>query len=89
MSFVSTAEFSPNEKIVIRSTAGPFTHLDLYWTFSPVERGCLVTLVIDAVYRSRLLGGVSDQILESLAQRMLRAFERRANVLYGASTADS
>ncbi len=86
MNFVSTAEFSPNEKITIRSQAGPFSHLDLRWTFAPAERGCLVTLVIDAVFRSRLLATVSGQILESLAQRMLRAFERRANGLYGTPT---
>ncbi len=89
MSFVSTAAFLPNESIIIRSQAGPFSHLDLRWTFAPVERGCRATLVIDAVFRSRLLGGVSGQILESFAQRMLRAFERRAKVLYGATTRHS
>lgn len=89
MNFVSTADFSPNDKITIRSNAGPFSHLDLCWNFAPTERGCRVTLVIDAVFRSRLLSGVSGQILESLAQRMLRAFERRANLLYGVSPVDS
>ncbi len=86
MKFVSTAVFSPEEEIAIRSQAGPFSHLDLRWTFAPEERGCRVTLVIEAIFRSRLLGGASGQILESLAQRMMRAFERRAHVLYEGST---
>lgn len=89
MRFVSMAEFSPNEKIIIRSQALPFSHLDLCWTFAPVESGCRVTLVIDTIFRSRLLGGLSSQIVESFARRMLRAFERRAHVLYGAATAHS
>jgi len=86
MSCVSTAAFSPSDKIVIRSQAGPFSHLDLRWTFAPAGQGCRVTLVIDAEFRSRLMRVLSSQILESLAQRMLRAFERRASVVYGTSS---
>lgn len=86
MRFVSTAEFLPNEKITIRSQAGPFSHLDLRWTLTSAEPGCRVALVIDAVFRSRLLDAVSGRILDTLAPRMLGAFERRAIRLYGSST---
>ncbi len=85
LKFISAAVFCPLDKITIRSRAAPFSHLHLCWTLAAAEPGCRVTLLIEAAFRSRLLAGLHGRILESLAQRMLRAFERRAFALYGSA----
>lgn len=80
--FVSTAIFVPHEEIMIRSQAGPFSRLDFYWTFTPVGRGCCIKLTVNAKFRSYVLERTSGQFMESLVDRIIRAFERRARALY-------
>ena len=82
MRFFSTAIFVPHEQIVIRSQGGPFSRLELCWIFTPVGQGCCVELTVNAEFRSYLLERASGQIMASLVNRIMSAFERRARLLY-------
>ncbi len=82
MHFMSTAEYSPNEGIEIRSHNGPFSRLDLKWAFTPTTGGCLVDLSVSVSFRSGLLDQASRRLIEPMVYRIMEAFERRARDLY-------
>jgi len=62
---------------------GPFQHLDSIWTFAPAPGGCEVHFEVDFEFRNKLLQGAAGLFFNDAMQRVVRAFERRAGVLYG------
>ncbi|MCC5974298.1 MAG: type II toxin-antitoxin system RatA family toxin [Rubellimicrobium sp.] len=62
---------------------GPFRHLESTWRFRDVEGGCEVQFDVDFEFRNRLLQGAAGLFFNEAMQRIVRAFERRANDLYG------
>jgi coenzyme Q-binding protein COQ10 len=62
---------------------GPFRHLKSQWTFEPDPGGCKVGFWVDFEFRSRILQGVIGLVFDEAMQRVVRAFEARAKVLYG------
>jgi coenzyme Q-binding protein COQ10 len=64
---------------------GPFRYLLNHWKFEP--RGahhCEVDFFVDFEFRSALLQRVIGIVFNEAMQRIVRAFERRAEQLYGA-----
>jgi coenzyme Q-binding protein COQ10 len=64
---------------------GPFKHMESQWHFRDVEGGCEVSFNVDFEFKNRLLQGAAGMFFNEAMQRIVRAFERRANVLYGKS----
>lgn len=62
---------------------GPFRHMESRWEFSEAEGGCSVHFEVDFEFRNRLLQGAAGMFFNEAMQRIVRAFERRAGVLYG------
>lgn len=62
---------------------GPFKHMESRWQFRDVEGGCEVSFNVDFEFKNRLLQGASGMFFNEAMQRIVRAFERRANALYG------
>lgn len=62
---------------------GPFRHMESRWQFRDVDGGCEVTFDVDFEFRNRLLQGAAGMFFNEAMQRVVRAFERRANELYG------
>ena len=63
---------------------GPFRYLDNHWRFVPVEGGqCDVDFFVDFEFRSRTLQMVIGAVFNQAMQRIVRAFEARAEDLYG------
>lgn len=62
---------------------GPFRHMESRWQFRDVDDGCEVTFDVDFEFRNRLLQGAAGMFFNEAMQRVVRAFERRANELYG------
>jgi coenzyme Q-binding protein COQ10 len=63
---------------------GPFKHMESQWNFRDVEGGCEVSFFVDFEFRNRLLQGAAGMFFNEAMQRIVRAFERRAQELYGA-----
>ncbi|MCR0980489.1 type II toxin-antitoxin system RatA family toxin [Roseomonas populi] len=61
---------------------GPFRYLNNHWNFSPVEGGCEVKFFVDFEFKSRLLQAVIGTVFNEAVRLMVRAFERRAMMLY-------
>ncbi len=62
---------------------GPFRYLNNTWKFTPVEQGTEVDFFVDFEFRSALLQAVIGMVFNEAVRMMVRAFERRAMVLYG------
>ncbi len=65
---------------------GPFRHMESEWRFRDVppgdRTGCEVHFEVDFEFRNRLLQGAAGLFFNEAMQRVVRAFERRAHVLY-------
>ncbi len=63
---------------------GPFRHLKSVWLFREAPGGCEVDFEVDFEFRNSILAGVIGLVFNEAMQRIVRAFETRAAVLYGA-----
>ena len=65
---------------------GPFKHMKSTWGFKDREGGgCDVEFFVDFEFRNAILQGIIGIVFNDAMQRIVRAFERRAAVLYGAA----
>jgi coenzyme Q-binding protein COQ10 len=63
---------------------GPFRYLNNHWRFAPAPGGGTeVNFFVDFEFKSRLLQAVIGTVFNEAVRLMVRAFERRAMVLYG------
>jgi len=65
---------------------GPFRYLKSGWTFADLpEGGCRIEFFVDFEFRNAILGKVIGVVFHEAMVRIVRAFEERAKVLYGAA----
>lgn len=65
---------------------GPFKHMISTWAFAPAadgRGGCEVHFTVDFEFRNRILQGAAGLFFHEAMQRIVRAFEARAEALYG------
>ena len=63
---------------------GPFKYMHSTWAFSAREAGgCDVAFFVDFEFKNKILQGVIGVVFNEAMQRIVRAFEARAEVLYG------
>ena len=63
---------------------GPFRHMRSNWQFRDrAEGGCEVEFFVDFEFRNALLQGIIGVVFNEAMHRIVRAFEKRAAVLYG------
>ena len=68
---------------------GPFKHMISNWEFvAPADGGpgCEVRFAVDFEFRNKILQGAAGLFFHEAMQRIVRAFEIRAQQLYGQST---
>ncbi|MEE9140320.1 MAG: type II toxin-antitoxin system RatA family toxin [Alphaproteobacteria bacterium] len=65
---------------------GPFRYLNNHWIFEPRGKDdCLIDFFIDFEFHSRFLQMAMHGVFNEAVQYMVRAFEKRAQNLYGAN----
>jgi coenzyme Q-binding protein COQ10 len=62
---------------------GPFKRMVSRWEFRDAEGGCEVDFFVDFEFRNRLLQGAAGMFFHEAMLQIVRAFERRAEALYG------
>lgn len=62
---------------------GPFTHMRSTWEFRDLDSGCEVDFFVDFDFRTAILRSVIGLVFGEAMQRVVRAFERRAEKLHG------
>jgi coenzyme Q-binding protein COQ10 len=66
---------------------GPFRHMKSNWSFRDVEGGCEVSFFVDFAFRNVVLQKLIGVVFNEAMQRIVRAFEARAEELYGTGAA--
>jgi coenzyme Q-binding protein COQ10 len=65
---------------------GPFKYLKSTWKFEETETGCTIDFFVDFEFKSKILQGVIGMVFNEAMQRVVRAFEARAQALYGSQS---
>ncbi len=83
--FGSRVTLYPDERrIDVEYLDGPFRYLNNHWQFTPLEDGtCEVDFFVDFEFKSAMLQAVIGVVFNEAMQRIVRAFEVRADQLYG------
>ena len=64
---------------------GPFRYLNNHWKFAPIDdRRCEVDFFVDFEFKSKTLQAIIGVVFGEAMQRIVKAFEARAEALYGA-----
>ena len=72
------------QKIDVAYLDGPFRYLNNHWRFKPVgETACEVDFFVDFEFRSKTLQAIIGVVFHEAMRRIVRAFELRAEQLYG------
>ena len=71
-------------KIDTQYLDGPFKYLTSTWAFRDAPGGCEVEFFVDFEFRNAILQRVIGVVFDEAMRRIVRAFEDRAKVLYGA-----
>ncbi|MEM9854220.1 MAG: type II toxin-antitoxin system RatA family toxin [Pseudomonadota bacterium] len=62
---------------------GPFKYMKSTWSFDEAEGGCDINFFVDFEFKNAVLQGLIGVFFNDAMQRIVRAFERRADELYG------
>ncbi len=83
--FGSRVVLLPGEgKIETDYIDGPFRYLHSVWEVEDLpEGGCSVSFEVDFEFRNAMLQRVIGVVFDEAMRRVVRAFERRADALYG------
>lgn len=83
--FGSRVTLWPGERrIVTEYLDGPFKHMRSTWKFIPDEAGgSIVDFFVDFEFRNVILQKVIGVVFDEAMRRVVRAFETRAEALYG------
>ncbi|MDB4078755.1 type II toxin-antitoxin system RatA family toxin [Amylibacter sp.] len=61
---------------------GPFKYLNNHWIFRDVNGGCEADFFVDFEFKSRVLQALIGVVFNEAMQRIVKAFEMRADDLY-------
>jgi len=82
--FTSRVELNEPDSIEVKYEDGPFKYLKNSWLFELEENGhCLVDFSVEFEFRSQILEMAIGNIFTEAVHRMVSAFEKRAETLYG------
>lgn len=86
--FASRVTLQPDARVIdVDYLDGPFKYLRNHWQFEPKGPDrCEVDFFVDFEFRSAILQRLIGLVFNEAMQRIVRAFERRAAALYGASS---
>lgn len=85
--FRSRVTLERPDHVHVTYETGPFRYLNNHWRFRPMPQGCEVEFFVDFEFKSRILQMAIGVVFNEAVRLMVRAFERRAMMLYGRSHA--
>lgn len=74
-------------RIDVEYVEGPMHHMENHWIFRAVPQGTEIDFMVEFEFRSSLLESMMGSFFSEAVNRMVGAFETRANEVYGTSGA--
>lgn len=88
--FTSRVQKDRPNKIAVHYVDGPLSDLDNVWTFRAIdENTCEIDFCVDFEFKNRIFQALAGQYFDRAFRKMVEAFERRANELYGNSNSSA
>lgn len=88
--FTSRVTKDRPHRICVDYIEGPLKYLKNEWQFDPAQQGGTnVHFSVDFAFKSRLFESLAGQMFDRALRRMIGAFERRADELYGISNSSA
>lgn len=85
--FTSKVTLTPETRIDVAYSEGPFKYLINHWTFqADGNGGTVIDFYVDFEFRNALLGKIMGAFFGEAVRVMVSSFEKRAAVLYGSPT---
>lgn len=82
--FTSRVTKQRPERIEIDYLDGPLRKLENIWNFAPAgDGGCRIDFHVEFEFRSAILEKLAGEYMERAFRKMVAAFEKRAEALYG------
>jgi ribosome-associated toxin RatA of RatAB toxin-antitoxin module len=83
--FTTRNQLTPDARIEMRLTQGPFRELSGEWRFESIgDRGSRIRFRVDFEFKNRLTAAAFNSVFESLCGGIVDAFAKRAREVYGA-----
>lgn len=82
-SFTSRVSLDRPRVVKVRYEKGPFRYLNNQWEFIPHPGGTEVEFFVDFEFRSRVLQAAVGVVFNETVKRMVNAFRKRAQQVYG------
>ena len=81
--FGSRVTLTPEKfSIDVEYLDGPFKYLNNHWVFHNIDTGCEAEFFVDFEFKSKVLQALIGVVFNEAMQRIVKAFEARANTLY-------
>ena len=82
--FTSRVQARRPEQIDVVYLKGPMRHLSNRWVFTPApDAACHVAFFVDFEFKNPVFQKLAGVFFHEIVRRMVRAFEQRAQILYG------
>lgn len=80
--FRSDVSLTPFKKVEVSYVEGDLEQLHNFWEFEPHPEGVQVTFYVGFSFKNSLLQNVITPIFSSVTEKMIEAFEARADALF-------
>ena len=89
-SFTSRVTKTRPHEIDVHYVDGPLSDLDNVWTFRAVDQNtCEIDFLVEFTFKNRLFERIAGQYFDKAFRKMVEAFEKRAEQLYGSSSSSA
>ncbi len=89
-SFTSRVTKDRAREIAVHYIDGPLSDLDNVWTFRPLDdSSCEIDFAVDFQFKNRVFQSLAGQYFDRAFRKMVEAFERRADELYGSNNSSA
>ncbi len=82
--FTTQNRLHTDSEIEMRLVSGPFSHLQGYWRFQPLDaQASKISLDLEFRFSNKLWGGLFGPAFNQIANSMVDSFHQRAHEIYG------
>jgi coenzyme Q-binding protein COQ10 len=88
--FTSRVTKERPQLITVHYVDGPLRDLDNRWVFRPLDANhCEIDFCVDFAFRNKMFEALAGQYFDRAFRRMVDAFQKRAEALYGSPASSS